>query len=179
MKIYVDCHFVNRYRVGGGHVITPIKNGKACVVKNMLSVDWKFWKSYVRKASSRSITIHMLGNIAGSVYVSFSVKLARLFSSFLFLSKIWRRSFLVAALRELFRARAENSSTELLPEELDIGILDCERQDEALDQLSENSSLTGPNDAVDEFYDFPEPSDDLLENGMLSNTSPESCYVVI
>ncbi|KAL8551510.1 hypothetical protein ACS0TY_000565 [Phlomoides rotata] len=115
----------------GGYVITPIKQGKACVVRNMLSVDWKFWKSYLRKASSRSITVHMLSNIA--------------------------------ALRELFRARAENASPELLSEEqtIDIGILDCERQDET----------------VDEFYDFPEPSDDLLENGFLSNTSPEYCYV--
>ncbi|KAL8511568.1 hypothetical protein ACS0TY_018101 [Phlomoides rotata] len=50
----------------------------------MLSVDWKFWKSYLRKASSRSITVHMLSNIA--------------------------------ALRELFRARAENASPELLSE---------------------------------------------------------------
>lgn len=65
----------------------------------------------------------------------------------------------------MFRAKSENASPEFLSKEqtIDIGILDCERQDET----------------VDEFYDLPEPSDDLLENGLLTNSSPESCYVVI
>ncbi|KAI3458973.1 hypothetical protein Pfo_015636 [Paulownia fortunei] len=148
----------------GGYVITPMNQGKECVVKHMLSIDWRFWKSYLRKASARAITIRVLGR--------------------------------VAALRELFRAKAGNTSHEFLSGELtiDIGVPDSEKEeiktevglkrtqnkteDEASGQLSGASSLTGLNDAADEFFDVPEPSDDdLLENGWHSNTSPESCYV--
>lgn len=51
--------------VGGGYVIIPMKSGKECVVKHMLSVDWRCWKSYLRKAYARSITVCMLGTVAG------------------------------------------------------------------------------------------------------------------
>ncbi|PIN08522.1 hypothetical protein CDL12_18895 [Handroanthus impetiginosus] len=147
----------------GGYVITPVNQGKECVIKHMLAVDWRFWKSYLRKASARSITIRMLGK--------------------------------VAALRELFRAKAGNMNYEFLSGEMsvDIGVSESEKdeiktevgpmriqtktEDEASGQLSGTSSLMGLNDAEDEFFDVPEPSDDLLENGWPSETCPESCYV--
>lgn len=56
---------------GGGYVITPVNQRKQSVVKHMLAIDWKFWKSYVRKSSARSITIRMLERVAG-MYYSFS-----------------------------------------------------------------------------------------------------------
>ncbi|KAG8390615.1 hypothetical protein BUALT_Bualt01G0101900 [Buddleja alternifolia] len=137
----------------GGYLITPMNQGKQCVIKHMLAVDWKFWKSYVRKASARSITIRMLGR--------------------------------VAALRELFRAKAGNTSHEYLSGELaidtavpqiekeeikkEVGFkrIQNETEDEASKQFSATSSLLGLNDANDEFFDVPEPSDD----------EPESCYM--
>ncbi|KAK4430914.1 protein ENHANCED DISEASE RESISTANCE 2-like [Sesamum alatum] len=144
----------------GGYVITPIKKGKECVIKHMLAVDWKFWRSYLRKASARSITIQMLGR--------------------------------VAALSEMFRAKAGNLSDEFLSGDLpiDIAIPESEKEEikteaslnriekktnnETPRQRSGASSLVGLNDA-DEFFDVPEPSDDdLLQNGWLSNTVPES-----
>lgn len=51
---------------GGGYVVSPVNQGKQSVVKHMLAIDWKFWKSYLRTSSARSITIRMLGRVAGS-----------------------------------------------------------------------------------------------------------------
>ena len=50
---------------GGGYVITPVNEGKHSLVKHMLSVDWKFWKLYLRPSSGRDITIRMLERLAG------------------------------------------------------------------------------------------------------------------
>ena len=58
--------------VGGGYVIIPMNRGKKCVIRNMLSVDWRCWKSYLRKAYSRSVTICMVGTVAGRVGILFS-----------------------------------------------------------------------------------------------------------
>ncbi|KAL0402269.1 UNVERIFIED_CONTAM: protein ENHANCED DISEASE RESISTANCE 2 [Sesamum latifolium] len=84
---------------GGGYVITPIKQGRECVIKHMLAVDWKFWRSYLRKASARSITVQMLGR--------------------------------VAALSEMFRAKAGNSSHDFLSGDLpiDIAIPESEKEE--------------------------------------------------
>lgn len=132
--------------LGGGYVITPMPEGKECIIRHMLAVDWKCWKSYVQKASTRDITISMLMR--------------------------------VAALRELFRAKAGKGSHEYLSEEgtSDIGVpLNDEIKTEV--EVSKHVSggattLMGLSDAGDEFFDVPEPSDDEGE-------IPESCYVVI
>lgn len=141
-------------------MIIPMKRGKECVVKHMLSVDWRCWKSYLRKAYARSITVCMLGT--------------------------------VAALRELFRAKAESASTDYSRElTIDFGVPQSENEeiktegglkrihhktDEGMPgHHSGASGLTGLNDAADEFFDVPDPSDD--ETGSPSNTSPDSCYV--
>ncbi|KAH6804025.1 Pleckstrin homology and lipid-binding START domains-containing protein [Perilla frutescens var. frutescens] len=145
----------------GGYVINPMNRGKECVIKHMLSVDWRCWKSYLRKAYARSITICMLGT--------------------------------VAALRELFRAKSESTSPEYLSGELaiDIGVPESEKEEIKTEVGSERiqnktdqatsgrpsgaSSLMGLNDAADEFFDVPEPSDD--EEGWPSNTNADFCYV--
>lgn len=135
----------------GGYVISPVNKGKQSVVKHMLAIDWRFWKSYLRSASARSITIRMLGR--------------------------------VAALREYFKARqgkymySECSSGELTR---DIGLLhnvitdikidaksqvDDGKSDEenVLEELEKSSSFPASigelNDAADEFFDVPEPSE--------------------
>lgn len=152
--------YIRAYVKSGGYVIIPMKRGKECVIKNMLSVDWRCWKSYLRKAYARSITVCMLGT--------------------------------VAALRELFRAKAESTSPEYSRElTIDFGVPESEQEEIKTEgvlkriqnktdegtpgHLSGATCLSGLNDAADEFFDVPEPSDD--ETGWPSNTNPDSCYV--
>ncbi|CAI9091109.1 OLC1v1026045C1 [Oldenlandia corymbosa var. corymbosa] len=149
----------------GGYVISPLNQGKKSVVKKMLAIDWKFWKSFLRKASARSITICMLGR--------------------------------VAALRELFRAKTGQFSFEFSSEDLtsDISLPHSEIEEIKKEVLlkgievnnidsevlphppSGSSSLMGLNDAADEFFDVPEPSDDDAEHGWIMRTSPEMHYM--
>ncbi|KAK4435998.1 protein ENHANCED DISEASE RESISTANCE 2 [Sesamum alatum] len=143
----------------GGYLITPMQQGKECVIKHMLAVDWKVWRSYLKKESARSITIRMLGK--------------------------------VAALRELFKANAGNTSPEYIAGELkmdmarnhesgkqEINRMHNEPEDEATRQQTVSSSLTALSDAADEFFDVPEPSDDeALENGWPSEMSPDISYL--
>ncbi|KAK8361542.1 hypothetical protein V6Z11_A03G047400 [Gossypium hirsutum] len=149
---------------GGGYVISPVTEGKHSVVKHMLAIDWKFWKSYLRTSAVRSITIRMLER--------------------------------VAALRELFKAKQGNyptadlSSGELmrnvrLHQSEEDGIVDMcteieagktkENMNEAMERASsEHSSLVGLNDAADEFFDVPEPTEhDRAEDGWASDFGPE------
>ncbi|CAN1253163.1 Protein ENHANCED DISEASE RESISTANCE 2 [Linum perenne] len=134
----------------GGYVISPLSQGKRSVVKHMLAVDWKLWRSYIRTSSARTITTRMLGR--------------------------------VAALRELFRAKLgactapDFSSGELAGSALNRAVVDVETYDaqveadedvkaivcqneEADKAPSEHASIGGLNDAADEFFDVPEPSD--------------------
>lgn len=48
-------------------MISPANQGKQSVVKHMLAIDWKFWKSFILSSSARAVTIKMLGRIAGIV----------------------------------------------------------------------------------------------------------------
>ncbi|XP_010906506.1 protein ENHANCED DISEASE RESISTANCE 2 isoform X2 [Elaeis guineensis] len=48
----------------GGYVISPANQGNVSVVKHMLAIDWKFWKSYLFASSAIYITIRMLGRVA-------------------------------------------------------------------------------------------------------------------
>ncbi|KAK4255100.1 hypothetical protein QN277_008140 [Acacia crassicarpa] len=140
----------------GGYVISPVNKGKQSVVKHMLAIDWKFWKSYLKTSAARSITIQMLGR--------------------------------VAALRELYRARLGNCSSSdcssgVLTRRIRFPLkegddnLNIQTQtvsekthadtDGEVDQTqSEHASLVSLNDADDEFFDVPEPSDcEEYENG--------------
>ncbi|KAE8727161.1 protein-tyrosine sulfotransferase-like [Hibiscus syriacus] len=147
----------------GGYVIAPVTEGKHSVVKHMLAIDWKFWKSYLQTSAARSITIRMLER--------------------------------VAALRELFKARQGNypsadlSSGELwnvrlhqIEEESMVDM--CKRIESgkgkenmivAMERApSEHSSLVGLNDAADEFFDVPEPTDYAqTEDEWASDFGPE------
>ncbi|KAH7547894.1 hypothetical protein JRO89_XS14G0033700 [Xanthoceras sorbifolium] len=150
----------------GGFVISPANQGKQSLVKHMLSVDWKFWKLYLRPASARTITIRMLER--------------------------------VAALRELFRAKEGNSSSEFssiewlrdngLPHSIefsgDIQCVKSENKDvktevqsqevttktekDTTDELekpsSERTSLFGLHDVTDEFFDVPEATEDMCSD---------------
>ncbi|KAL8516007.1 hypothetical protein ACS0TY_014616 [Phlomoides rotata] len=147
----------------GGYVISPVNQGKRSVVKHMLAIDWKFWKSYLRTSSARSITISMLGRLA--------------------------------ALRELFRAKVDCSSSDFssgelmgnssmqqtkkeLKVEVQTGVENGQNREELEEEMvkspSEHSSLVGLNDAADEFFDVPEPLDyDQSETSWPSDYGPE------
>ncbi|XP_073040663.1 protein ENHANCED DISEASE RESISTANCE 2-like isoform X2 [Primulina eburnea] len=156
--------YVRAYLKSGGYVISPTKQGKECVIKNMLSVDWRFWKSYIRKTSSRSITICMLGRVAA----------LREF----FTAKSGNSSHECVS-RELTIDTGMPVSDEAIMTELSMNRVPYKDEDEPARQISGASSLFEMDDAADEFFDVPEPIDDEpLETEWCSNKSPELCYVV-
>ncbi|GMY10327.1 protein ENHANCED DISEASE RESISTANCE 2-like isoform X1 [Fagus crenata] len=148
----------------GGYVISLGNQGKQSVVKHMIAVDWKSWKSYLRPSSARSITIRMLER--------------------------------VAALREMFRAKLGNytppdsSSGELTRNirlnqiegdsmvDFQIPTRDGKTKENTAEEMektpSEHASLVSLNDASDEFFDVPEPSDyDQSENSWTPDFGPD------
>ena len=165
---------------GGGYVISPVNQGKQSVVKHMLAIDWKFWKSYIRTSSARAITIRMLGRVAGILQLFSEPYMYTGISSSqesIYL-KIFYFSF--TALRELFKAKQGYSSSEFSSGELtrntalhqnevesrfDVRTVTGDGSNrgysaEEVDKTpSEHSSLVSLNDADDEFFDVPEPSD--------------------
>ncbi|XP_023738125.1 protein ENHANCED DISEASE RESISTANCE 2 [Lactuca sativa] len=49
----------------GGYVISPIDHQhKQSVVRHMLDIDWKLWRSYKYLQKSQSLSVHMLGRLA-------------------------------------------------------------------------------------------------------------------
>ncbi|XP_057798953.1 protein ENHANCED DISEASE RESISTANCE 2-like isoform X2 [Salvia miltiorrhiza] len=134
----------------GGYVIIPMNRGKQSIIKHMLSVDWRCWKSYLRKAYARSITICMLGTVAA---------LRELFK----------------AKEECTIDVGVPESEEVIKTEVCCKRIQNETDEATPVYISGASSITGLNDIADEFFDVPEPSDD--EEGWPSNTDPDSCYV--
>ncbi|XP_065868445.1 protein ENHANCED DISEASE RESISTANCE 2-like isoform X2 [Euphorbia lathyris] len=123
----------------GGYVISPVNQGKRSVVKHMLAIDWKFWKSYLRASSARSITIRMLGRVA-ALRELFRAKLGKCPSS----------DF---SSGELANIMVHQSGGGRMVDEVD-------------NTPSEHAILGGLNDAADEFFDVPESSDnEPSENG--------------
>lgn len=151
---------------GGGYVISPIDNGKQSVVKHMLAVDWKSWRSYVKPSLARSITVKMLGRISA---------LRELF-------RAKHGSFPSSG--ELSRSARLNQN-----EESGFGesssLTECEMYkdpgNEEKDKFpSERSSLVDLNDGVDEFFDVPEPSDnDHLDDNWASDFDSDTYSQVV
>ncbi|KAG6412705.1 hypothetical protein SASPL_125390 [Salvia splendens] len=134
----------------GGYVIIPMNRGKKCIVRNMLSVDWRCWKSYLRKAYSRSVTICMVGTVAA---------LREMYKT----KEEGNIDIDVPEIEEEIKTetgckRVQNETNEVTP-----------------GYNSGTSSISGMNDIGDEFFDVPAPSDD--EEGWHSNTNSDSCYV--
>ncbi|KAG5610658.1 hypothetical protein H5410_021939 [Solanum commersonii] len=145
--------------LGGGHVITPTKHDKPSITKHMIAIDWKLWKPYMKKGATVSMTIRFLERIA------------------------------VTALREMFKTKEGNYFSKLSPAVLtrDVDLPVSEKKeiktevdykmitDERVTNEAKNpvsSNLTILDDAADEFYDVPEPSDDE-HHAWASNASPE------
>ncbi|XP_041990585.1 protein ENHANCED DISEASE RESISTANCE 2-like [Salvia splendens] len=147
----------------GGYVISPVNQGKHSVVKHMLAIDWKFWKSYLSTSSARSITISMLGRLA-ALRELFRTKVD-CSSSYFSSGELIRNSTMQQKKMDLnvdVRTRMDNGTTREDVEE------------ESLKTPSEHSSLVGLNDATDEFFDVSEPLDyDQSETGWQSDYGPE------
>ncbi|KAL3838327.1 hypothetical protein ACJIZ3_022918 [Penstemon smallii] len=152
--------YVRAWLKSGGYVITPTKHGKECVIKHMLAVDWRFWKSYLRKASARSITIRMLGRVS-ALMEFFRAKGGNTSHDFL------------SGELSLDIGVVPVSEKEEIKTEVGLIKIHSKTEDEASTQLSCASSLIGLNEA-DEFFDVPEPLDDEpLDNGWHSSSSPD------
>ncbi|XP_061376664.1 protein ENHANCED DISEASE RESISTANCE 2 [Gastrolobium bilobum] len=145
----------------GGYVISPVNKGKQSVVKHMLAIDWKFWRSYLKSSSAHSITIRMLGRIA-ALRELFRARLGNCSTSDYSSGELTRDSRLHPKEGDV------NSDTQIQADENthdnSVGEVDQTQ--------SEHASLVGLNDADDEFYDVLEPSDcDESENGWMTECS--------
>ncbi|XP_059300445.1 protein ENHANCED DISEASE RESISTANCE 2-like isoform X2 [Lycium ferocissimum] len=147
----------------GGYVISPVNQRKQSVVKHMLAIDWRFWKSYLRASSARCITINMLGRLA-ALRELFRAKLGDCSSSYLLEEQV-RDKRLHQEVKAEIQTRLENGNS--MP--------DMEEEEEEVAKApSEHASLMGLNDASDEFFDVSEPLDyDQSENGWPSDFGPE------
>ncbi|XP_030447897.1 protein ENHANCED DISEASE RESISTANCE 2-like [Syzygium oleosum] len=140
----------------GGYVITPVNRGEQSVVKHMLAIDWKYWKSYIRTSSGRCITIKMLGRVA-ALRELFQAKTGN-FSSNFSSGELTRNVML---------------HDDRLVESLKDGRTVEEMSDGSGKAPSEHASLVSLNDAADEFFDVLEPSDDQSESGWSHDFVPE------
>ncbi|KAK4760588.1 hypothetical protein SAY87_005481 [Trapa incisa] len=126
----------------GGYVISPLDNGKQSVVKHMLAIDWKYWRTYLQKTSAQSITIKMLGRVA-ALRELFQAKVGD-YPSFEFTSGELSRD-----------ARFQQHEANGL-------VRDCKQKEDAVEvekAASDHGSLTSLNDAADEFFDIPDTSE--------------------
>ncbi|XAR59980.1 hypothetical protein NMG60_11033183 [Bertholletia excelsa] len=150
----------------GGYVVSPVNQGKQSVVKHMLAIDWKFWRSYLRTSSARSITIHMLERVAAlrelfrakvGDYPSFDLSSCELMKDI----KIPQTEEDVVVELQT-RAGIQKTEEEMLEKEVSK-------------TPSEQASLVGLDDADDEFFDVSEPLDyDQSDNDWCSDFGAET-----
>lgn len=148
----------------GGYVISPVNQGTQSVVKHMTAVDWKFWKSYLRPSSARSITIRMLGRIA-ALREMFKAKLGNYtldLSSGELTRNIRLNQIEGDSMVEFHTPRGYGKTRENKAEEMEK-------------TPSEHASLVSLNDVADEFFDVPEPLDyDQSENSWSPDFGPDT-----
>ncbi|XAR59744.1 hypothetical protein NMG60_11015697 [Bertholletia excelsa] len=149
----------------GGYVVSPVYEGRQSVVKHMLAIDWKFWKSYLGTFSTRSITIRMLGRVA-ALREFFRAKIGEYPFSHFSSGELRRDSNSHQGqgyIKDEVHTRAEIQNTK-------------ENMEEAVAKIpSEQDSLVGLDDATDEFFDVLEPLDcDQSENDWCSDFGAET-----
>ncbi|XP_076912469.1 protein ENHANCED DISEASE RESISTANCE 2-like [Bidens hawaiensis] len=136
--------YVRASLLSGGFVMSPLNEGKECLVKHMLSLDWKIWRSYLPKTSSRSMTIRMLCRVS-ALKDLFRAKGGDQFPS----------EFLTGEVESI------RKSEEPIKQETELVQLEDDKMEDANEAPEScSSSLTGLNDTADEFYDVPEPLED-------------------
>ncbi|XP_019175544.1 PREDICTED: protein ENHANCED DISEASE RESISTANCE 2-like isoform X2 [Ipomoea nil] len=146
----------------GGYVISPINQGRQSVVKHMLAIDWKFWRSYLRTSLARSITICMLRRLA-ALRELFRTKIGEYSSS--------ESSGELVRVRRLSQTEEEKVDAQ---RRLENGKNKEQMEEEIVNAPSEHASLIGLDDAEDEFFDVSEPLDyQQSENGWPSDYGQE------
>ncbi|XP_052134102.1 protein ENHANCED DISEASE RESISTANCE 2-like isoform X2 [Oryza glaberrima] len=137
----------------GGYVISPVNQGKQSVVKHMLAIDWKFWKSYLFTASAKHITIRMLGRVA-ALREFFRAKNGNCacieFSS----GELTRDMRLQQGENERIKIEMLSASENNRLEDPTEGSLGGSNR-----HLSSAGSFIQLNDAADEFFDVPDDSE--------------------
>ncbi|KAK9126033.1 hypothetical protein Scep_014879 [Stephania cephalantha] len=159
-------HYVRACLKSGGYVISPVNQGKQSVVKHMLAIDWKFWKSYLRTSAARSITISMLCRVA-ALREFFKAKRGNFpFSEF-------SSGELTRTIR-LTRGEKEEIKVELSSHLKNRNSVEEDPMEEMDKSSTKTASIGELNDTIDEFFDVPEPSDyNQFENGWSSDTSAD------
>ncbi|WOL15950.1 protein ENHANCED DISEASE RESISTANCE 2-like [Canna indica] len=137
--------YVRVWLKSGGYEISPVNQGKQSVVKHMLAIDWKFWKSYIVNSTSICTTMKMLGRVA-ALREFFRAKHGNYAGSD-FSSDGLTREIVLPQIEEQIKLDMpladENNRIERFVEESDM----------SLPRHSGNESLNQMNDAADEFFD--------------------------
>ncbi|XP_010253703.1 PREDICTED: protein ENHANCED DISEASE RESISTANCE 2-like [Nelumbo nucifera] len=150
----------------GGYVISPVNQGNQSVVKHMLSIDWKFWKSYVNTSSARSITIQMLERVA-ALREFFQAKEGNCPSEFSS-GELTRDIGLSRSLKEDIKVEIQTPMKSRRGENDDSMVEKVEKQ------FPKPASLIELDDVADEFFDVPEPSEyDLSDTGWPADESQD------
>ncbi|ONK63938.1 uncharacterized protein A4U43_C07F20460 [Asparagus officinalis] len=135
----------------GGYVISPVNQGKQSVVKHMLAIDWKFWKSYLFTSSAKYITIRMLARVA-ALRELFRAKLGNCPASD-FSSGELTRERLQKIVKEDIKEEVQSVG------ETSMSLDSTEEPQKYLMRTSTGGSFIQLNDPADEFFDFPDESD--------------------
>ncbi|KAG9445613.1 hypothetical protein H6P81_011741 [Aristolochia fimbriata] len=155
------------YFAGGGYVISPVNQGKQSVVKHMLAMDWKLWKTYLLTSSGKSVTIKMLGRVA-ALRELFRAKTGSCMHATFNSCELTREIGLPQGEREDIKVEVQEEN------------VDNQNLMEEQGQSSPNrlSNLAGSflqlNDTTDEFFDVPEESgSDVPEDSWTSSSGLE------
>ncbi|OAY64265.1 Protein ENHANCED DISEASE RESISTANCE 2-like [Ananas comosus] len=142
---------------GGGYVITPINQGKQSVVKHMLAIDWKLWKSYLLTSSAKYITIRMLVRVA-ALREFFRAKIGNCPCSDFSSGELTKEIGLPQSEKEDIKVEVLSTSESTKYED------PAEGSQSSPKHGSVGGSFLQLNDAADEFFDFPdEPEHDEKE----------------
>lgn len=136
----------------GGYVISPVNRGKQSVVKHMLAIDWKFWKSYLFTSSAKKITIQMLGRVA-ALRELFRAKLGNSPASNFSSGELTRNIGLPQIVKEEIKEVESVGGTSRSLDSTE------ELQKSPLRPTSSGGSFLQLNDPADEFFDFPDESE--------------------
>ncbi|XP_078160974.1 pleckstrin homology (PH) and lipid-binding START domains-containing protein [Carex rostrata] len=148
----------------GGYVISPVNQGKESVVKHMLAIDWKFWKSYLLTSSAKYITIRMLGRVA-ALREFFRAKLGGYTETEFSSGELMKE-------RDI-RLTQSQIKLEVDPQSLSVNTgtdnSTSATDEHMLNKHSSTGSILQLNDAVDEFFDVPDEAEYELDDAPWSS----------
>jgi len=153
---YPPCRgFVRACIKSGGYVISPLTRPQqhaSAVVKHMLAVDWKYWKSYLLSSCERNITLQMLGRIA-AMREMFKAKLVHYPCSELSSCELINENATIQ-----MDGRHVKGDTSRMIEQEQSSDVTVQVHDAFLQANDSAGSFLQFSDAMDEFFDVPEGS---------------------